>query len=353
MAGPLDRGRAVAGAARSPAAGWTGSAGAAGLVRDRLRRYAGSELLAPSGEAAVLPVHAHEVVLATDTFVAPPLEFPGGDLGALAVYGTLNEVAVMGARPSYLSASLVVDERLPLPVLDRIVRSMAAAAAAEEVVLVAEETVVVPAGRLDGLLIHTSGLGILDARFRPAPAAVRPGDVVLVSGPVGEHGAAMLAPQAGAEATTSPAGGWPILTDTGSVFPMVVRLRLAAGEQVRALRVPSRQGLAGALWEVAAAAGVGVELDEEAVPVTLPVRLACEAMERDPLFEDGRGVLVAFVAEHAAEAALRALRAHPRGRNAARVGRVVAARAPAVTARRRSGERDLGAALVVPSNRLS
>jgi hydrogenase expression/formation protein HypE len=291
----------------------------AALLRDCFLPYFKNDILAQLGDAAVVEVAGQGLAISTDTFVVQPLEFPGGNIGSLAVHGTVNDLAMMGARPQWLSAGFVLEEGLSFDVLDRIVRAMAEAARGAGVLLVTGDTKVVERGKADGVFINTTGVGLRSAGFAPGPSLARPGDAVIVSGPLGCHGIAIMAAREGLAFETE------IVSDSAALTPLVERLRARVGDAVHTLRDPTRGGLASALNEIATAAKIGVALDESALPIPSPVAAACEMLGFDPLYVANEGVLVAFVAEAQAKAALEALRAHPLGRNAARIGRAVAA----------------------------
>jgi hydrogenase expression/formation protein HypE len=291
----------------------------AALLKERFLPHFANDVLAQLGDAAVVSVGGQEIAISTDTFVVSPLEFPGGNIGSLAVHGTVNDLAMMGARPLYLSAGFVLEEGLPFDVLDRIVRAMGEAARATGVVLVTGDTKVVERGKADGVFINTTGLGLRAPGFAPAPNRARPGDAVLLSGPIGRHGIAIMAAREGIAFDSE------IESDSAALHPLVERLQHAAGSDVHVLRDPTRGGVASALNEIAVASRVGIALTEAQIPIPAPVAAACEMLGFDPLYVANEGVLVAFVAERAAEAALAALREHPLGREAARIGRVVEA----------------------------
>jgi hydrogenase expression/formation protein HypE len=292
----------------------------AALVREYFLPRFANDALASLGDAAVVDADGVALAVSTDTFVVSPLEFPGGNIGTLAVHGTLNDLAMMGARPAWLTAGFVLEEGLALDVLGRVAESMAAAARAGGVALIAGDTKVVERGKGDGLFINTTGIGLLpDPEFRPGPARARPGDAVIVSGPIGVHGMAIMAAREGIGFEAAE-----LASDTANLFPLVERLRAAARAEVHALRDPTRGGVASTLNEIAAASRVGIVLDETALPVPAPVAAACEMLGLDPLYVANEGICVAFVAERAADAALAALAAHPLGRGARRIGRVVA-----------------------------
>jgi hydrogenase expression/formation protein HypE len=290
----------------------------AALVRDRFLPHFDDAVLARLGDAAVVPIEGEELAITTDTFVVHPVEFPGGNIGSLAVHGTVNDLAMMGARPRYLTAGFVLEEGLPFDLLDRVVAAMAAAAREAGVGLVAADTKVVERGRGDGIYINTTGIGSLRAGFRPVPEAARPGDVVLVSGPIGRHGMAVMAVREGLGFESA------LESDSAALWPLVERLEQAVGRDVHVLRDPTRGGLASALNEIAAASQVGIDLLEAELPVTSLVAGACELLGLDPLYVACEGVLMAIVAPDAAAAALAALRSHPLGADAAKVGTVTA-----------------------------
>ena len=286
------------------------------LLRERFLPRFGNPYLEALGDGALVPVEGLEVVISTDTFVVSPLEFPGGNIGHLAIHGTVNDLAMMGATPRYLSAGFVLEEGLDFGVLDRVLDAMAEASAACGVQIVTGDTKVVDRGKADGLFVNTTGIGFLSGGFRPAPTRARPGDVVLVSGPLGRHGMAIMAAREGLAFEAD------IESDTASLAPLVESLRVDVGAAVHCLRDATRGGLASALNEIARASGVGVELSGS-LPVPGAVEAACEMLGLDPLYVANEGVLVAFVAPEAEEGALAALRAHTVGSSAARVGRVV------------------------------
>lgn len=285
------------------------------LVRDLFLPLLGNPILGQLGDAAVVPADAAELAVSTDTFVVSPIEFPGGNIGSLAVHGTLNDLAMQGARPRYLTAGFVLEEGLPFATLERVVAAMAGAAREAGVLLIAGDTKVVERGRAEGLYVNTTGIGVLEGDFRPAPDRIRPGDILLASGAIGRHGMAIMSAREGLSFRTE------ITSDSACLVPLVGRLRQAAPQAVRALRDPTRGGVASALNELAVASGVGVEVDEAALLVPGDVRAACEVLGLDPLYVANEGILVAFVAADAADLALDALQDHPLGRDARVIGR--------------------------------
>lgn len=283
------------------------------LVQEHFLPRLGNPVLAEMLDSAVL----EDLALTTDAYVVSPRFFPGGDLGRLAVCGTVNDLCMVGARPLGLSAAFILEEGLPLAELDRLTDSMAAAAREAGVQIVAGDTKVVPRGACDGAFITTSGIGRLQPGFRPSPALVRPGDAVLLSGTLADHGMAVLACREGLRLEGD------LASDVAPLAELVDALRSAQVE-VHALRDPTRGGAAQSLLEIASAAGVRVELEEQAIPVRHAVRSACELLGLDPLYVANEGKLIAFVPEEEAERALAALRASALGKHAARIGRVVA-----------------------------
>ncbi len=269
------------------------------------------------GDASIVSIGGAEMAISTDSFVVQPIEFPGGNIGSLAVHGTLNDVAMMGARPVCLTAAFILEEGLSLAVLDRVIAAMARASREAGVPIVAGDTKVVERGKADGLHINTTGIGVVDPDFRPNPSRAEPGDVILLSGPIARHGMAIMAAREGLSFESA------ITSDSAALPPLVDAMR-DAGMDVHVLRDPTRGGVASALNEIAVASGVGVEIDEAALPVPGDVRAACELLGLDPLYVANEGVLVAFVPEAQAARALSAMRFHPLGAEAVRIGRVVA-----------------------------
>lgn len=286
------------------------------LIRDLLADLLDNPFLRPLADGAVLPGLDGELVLSTDGFVVSPLFFPGGDIGSLAVHGTVNDLAVSGAEPRYLSLGLIVEEGLPLETLRRVVTSVRDAAAACGVSVVTGDTKVVPRGAADGLFLHTTGVGRRRPDIRLGTDTVRPGDVILVSGTVGDHGIAILSAREGIELGTG------VVSDSAPLHGLVAAL-LDRAPGVRFLRDATRGGVSAVLHELTESADVSVVVDEAAVPVSDPVRGACELLGLDPLYVANEGKLVAVVAADEADRALACLHEHPLGRRAARIGEVV------------------------------
>jgi len=273
----------------------------------------GNELLAPLGDSAVLG--DRRLALTTDSFVVRPLFFPGGDIGELAVNGTVNDLAMVGARPLALSAAFIVEEGFPTADLQRIAASMGAAARAADVPVATGDTKVVERGKGDGVYVCTTGVGAIEHDLELGPSAIRPGDQVIVSGTLGDHGMAIMIARGNLELEVD------LDSDTAPLHGLVAAL-LAATDDVRCLRDPTRGGLATVLNELARAADAAIVIDEAAVPVRPEVTGACEILGIDPLYVANEGKLVAIVAPEASEDALAALHAHPLGAGAAIVGEV-------------------------------
>ena len=290
------------------------------LIEELFHRAFDNPALHQGDDGALLDVPAgHRIVMATDGHVISPLFFPGGDIGCLSVHGTLNDVAMLGAEPRYLAAGFILEEGFALADLKRIVESMAAAAHDAGVPVVTGDTKVVEKGKGDGVFITTTGIGVLPIGRRIGGALARPGDAVLLSGPVGEHGVAVLSQRESLQFETA------IVSDTAALHTLVATMLRAVPEgAVHTLRDPTRGGLAGTLNEIARQSGVGMSLDEAAIPVLPQVAAACELLGLDPLTIANEGKLVAIVAADAADAVLAAMRAHPLGRSAARLGSVTA-----------------------------
>jgi hydrogenase expression/formation protein HypE len=267
-------------------------------------------------DGAVLQLPGTTLAFTTDSFVVHPLFFPGGDIGSLAVHGTVNDLAMCGARPLYLSAGFILEEGLPMETLWRVVRSMQAAAQEAQVQIVTGDTKVVDRGKGDGMFINTAGVGLIEHPQRLAPDQVRAGDVVLLNGDLGRHGIAVMAVRQGLEFETT------IASDSAPLASLVLAL-LEAGVTLHCLRDLTRGGLASALNEVATAAGISITLDEHRIPVREDVQGACEMLGLDPLYVANEGRLVTFVAPADADRALAVMRAHPLGLEACAVGHVI------------------------------
>jgi len=274
----------------------------------------------PPGDDAARFAGAGRLAFTTDAFVVDPIFFPGGDIGKLAICGTVNDLATAGARPIAISASFILEEGLPVSDLERIADSMAEAAGDARVQVVTGDTKVVPRGRADRVYITTAGVGEVPPGVSVSGAGARPGDVVLVSGPVGDHGLSVLSRREGLEFESG------IESDCAPLGGMVQALLAAVPGAVHVLRDPTRGGVAGALNEIARQSGVEIEIVESAVPVRPAVAAACEMLGLDPLYAANEGKMLVIAAAEQAECALSALRAHPRAAEAALIGRVAAGR---------------------------
>jgi hydrogenase expression/formation protein HypE len=266
-------------------------------------------------DGAILTLGGAKLAFTTDSYVVRPLFFPGGDIGMLAVNGTVNDLAMCGASPLVLSAGFILEEGLPMETLWRVVQSMRQAAERAHVEIVTGDTKVVDKGKGDGLFINTSGIGLINHGLAIAPSSVRPGDAVLLNGDVGRHGMAVMAVREGL------AFGSAIESDSAAVSDLVLQL-LDAGIEVHCLRDLTRGGLASALVEIAEASGLHLHIHENAIPVREDVQGACEILGFDPLYVANEGRFVALVPASAAELALTILRSHPLGAGACVIGSV-------------------------------
>jgi len=268
------------------------------------------------GDAAIFDLGSGRLAMSTDSFVVQPLFFPGGSIGELAVNGTVNDLAVSGAEPRFLSASFILEEGFQLAQLAAVVDAMAKAAATAGVKIVTGDTKVVERGHGDGCYINTAGVGVLRPGIVVGPHRALPGDVVLVSGTIGDHGMAIMSVREGLEFESQ------IRSDCAALNGMIAEVLDAAGAAVHAMRDPTRGGLASTLNEIAQSSGVGIEIDEASLPVRTEVQSACELLGLDPVYVANEGKAVFFVALEAAGRVLEVLRAHPLGREAARIGQV-------------------------------
>ncbi len=279
-----------------------------------------------------IPVGSSRLAFSTDSYVVRPLFFPGGCIGDLAVHGTINDVAMSGARPIGLSCGFIIEEGTELSVLGRIAEAMGAAARAAGVPLVTGDTKVVDAGSGDGVYVNTAGIGVIPDGVDIRPTRATPGDAIIVSGPIGEHGVAVMSQRDGLEFGTE------IRSDTAALHEMVAAI-VAVCPDVHVLRDPTRGGVTATLCEIATAAGVGIEYEEDRVPVPDAVAAACSFLGLDPMHIANEGKLVAIVPEAAADDVLAAMHADPHGAGATVIGRVVADHPGVVTARTRLGAR--------------
>jgi hydrogenase expression/formation protein HypE len=275
-------------------------------------------------DSTTLQISGARLAFTTDSYVVHPLFFPGGDIGSLAVHGTVNDLAMSGARPLFLSAGFILEEGLPMETLWRVVQSMQAAASNCGVKVVTGDTKVVDKGKGDGVFINTAGIGLIEHSLDISPAEVREGDILLVSGDLGRHGMAIVTVREGMEFESE------ILSDSAPVSDLVLRL-LDAGIRIRCLRDLTRGGLASALNEIAEAAGVTIAIEENLVPVRPDVRSFCEILGFDPLHLANEGRFVCFLHREDAERALELMKGHPMGGDSRIIGAVVAGDRPLVT----------------------
>lgn len=281
-------------------------------------------------DGAILAINGGRIAFSTDSYVVNPIFFPGGSIGDLAVNGTVNDLAMCGARPRYLSASFIIEEGLPMEDLWRIVCSMRDAASVAGVSLVTGDTKVIDRGKGDKIFINTSGIGIVPEGVNIDPASARPGDVVIVSGPIASHGMAIMSVREGLEFET------PIESDTIALNSLVERI-LEVARDTRVLRDPTRGGVASVLNEIAEKSRAGILIDESALPVRSEVRGACEILGLDPLYVANEGKLLVFSPGKDADRMLAAMRDHASGRESAIIGEVVSDHPGLVVMRTRIG----------------
>jgi len=282
------------------------------------------------GDSAVLRVPPGRLAFSTDSYVVRPLFFPGGSIGELAVNGTVNDLAMSGAHPLYLSVAFIIEEGLPMATLGEIVERMRIAAHLAGVQIVTGDTKVVEKGHGDGCFVNTAGIGVVPDGREIGPGRAKPGDVVIVSGTLGDHGMAVMSVREGLQFDSV------IQSDSAALNGMVEAI-FAASADIHVLRDPTRGGLASSLNEIAAQSKVGIALSEENLPVKSDVAAACELLGMDPIYVANEGKLVAIVDESSAERVLRAMRHHPLGSDAAVIGTVIAERAGMLTAKTKIG----------------
>ena len=288
------------------------------LLRDVFLPLFSNPVLDRMDDQAIFEIGGSRIAFTTDSFVVRPLFFPGGDIGSLAVHGTINDLAMGGARPLFLSAAFILEEGFPVEQLRRLAESMAKAAEGAGVAIVTGDTKVVEKGKGDGLFINTTGIGIVEGGVRLSASNARPGDRVILSGPIGDHGIAIMAQREGLQFETR------LESDSAALHGLVAAILAApmAPEGLRCMRDPTRGGLSSALNEIAEQSHVAIEIEETEIPVNSEVRAACELLGLDPLYVANEGKLVAIVAPEAAGGVLAAMRAHPRGAGAAIIGTV-------------------------------
>jgi len=291
------------------------------LIRHMFLPLMENEALSPLGDAAVLELDQRNpptrVAFSTDSFVVNPLFFPGGNIGELAVYGTVNDMAMTGAQPLYLSAGFILEEGLPMDTLGELTTAFASACEVANVQVVTGDTKVVNKGHGDGLYINTTGIGLIPPEVAIAPDSARPDDAVIVSGTVGDHGMAIMSVREGLEFETR------IVSDTAPLHELVETM-LAASTEIHCLRDATRGGIAAALNELAKSSQVGITFEEQLVPLRPAVNAACEMLGMDPYYVANEGKLVAITRNEVAEEVLAAMHSHPLGQDAAIIGQVTA-----------------------------
>ena len=288
------------------------------LIAEIFRPALDNPLLAQGNDQAAFDVPGGRMVMTTDGYVVSPLFFPGGDIGSLAVHGTINDLAMAGARPLHLTASFILEEGFPFAELARIAASMGRASRDAGVPVIAGDTKVVERGKADGVFIATAGIGLVPPGLDLSGDRARPGDVVLLSGPIGDHGVAIMSCRENLSFDTE------ILSDSAPLHGLVAAMVARAGDGLRLMRDPTRGGLAATLNEIAQQSAVGMVLSEAAIPVRPQVAAACELLGLDPLNVANEGRLIAIATREAAPALLAAMHAHPLGAGAARIGEVIA-----------------------------
>jgi hydrogenase expression/formation protein HypE len=294
----------------------SGGRAMAQLIEELFLAAFDNEYLNQQNDQASFAVSGGRMVMATDSHVVSPLFFPGGDIGCLSVHGTVNDVAMSGAVPLYLSASFILEEGFPLADLARIVESMARAAREAGVAIVTGDTKVVERGKGDGVFITTTGIGMVPAGVNISGERAQPGDAIIINGPIGDHGVAILSLRENLSFGTA------IQSDTAALHGLVAAM-IGAVADIHVLRDPTRGGLATTLNEIARQSGVGMMVNETDLPIRAEVRAACEFLGLDPLYSANEGKLVAICRRADAEALLAAMRAHPLGREAALIGEVI------------------------------
>lgn len=296
------------------------------LIRDVFLPALDNSILSRLDDQAIVRVNNQRLAFTTDSFVVKPLFFPGGDIGSLAVHGTINDLAMGGATPLFLSAAFIIEEGFSIDQLRRIAISMQQAASAASVQIVTGDTKVVEKGKGDGLFINTTGIGVVADDVELSADRARAGDKVLLSGSIGEHGIAILAQREGIEFETT------IESDSAALHTLVKDM-LHAASGIRCMRDPTRGGLSSTLNEIAAQSRVAMELEERAIPVREEVASACELLGLDPMYVANEGKLIAIVDSTNADAVLKAMQQHPLGGQAQIIGTVKASSAPLVTMR--------------------
>jgi hydrogenase expression/formation protein HypE len=296
----------------------SGGRASAQLIEEIFRQAFDNPILNRGDDQAAFDVPAGRMVMSTDGYVISPLFFPGGDIGSLAVHGTINDVAMAGARPLHLAAGYIIEEGFPLGDLKRIADSMARAAHQAGVLIVTGDTKVVERGKGDGVFITTTGVGLVPPGLDLSADRARPGDRVILSGSIGDHGVAVMSKRINLGFETD------ILSDSAALHGLVAEMVRVAAGSLRAMRDPTRGGLAAALNEIAQQSRTGFLINEDRIPVRPAVAAACELLGLDPLYVANEGKLIAIVAPAAADTLVAAMAAHPQGRDAAIIGEVIA-----------------------------
>jgi hydrogenase expression/formation protein HypE len=287
------------------------------LIKDMFASQFNNELLAPLHDGAIFSIGGTRFAFSTDSYVINPIFFPGGDIGTLAVNGTVNDLSMCGAHPLYLSSAFIIEEGLPIDDLWRVVLSMEAAAKAAGVQFVTGDTKVVDRGKGDKIFINTSGIGIIPDGVEISPQRAKCNDKIILSGTIGDHGIAIMSVREGLEFETQ------IVSDCAPLNGLVETM-FAASREIHVLRDPTRGGVSSVLNEIAMSANIGITISEDCIPISEEVGGACEILGFDPLYVANEGKLLAFVAPTAAENVLASMRLHPFGKNAAIIGEVVA-----------------------------
>ena len=287
------------------------------IVKTMIAPQFANELLAPLHDGAVFTIGGTRLAFSTDSYVVSPIFFPGGDIGELAVNGTVNDLAMCGARPLYLSVAFVIEEGFAMNDLWRVILSMKAAADKAGVLLVTGDTKVVDRGKGDKIYVNTSGVGVIRDGIHVGSQGAQVGDIIILSGEIAVHGIAIMSVREGLEFES------PVLSDTAALNPMVESM-LEVSPNIHVLRDPTRGGLASALNEIADSSQVGIEIHEKGIPLSEPIRGACEILGLDPLYVANEGKLVAFVAPGDAGNILACMKQHPLGKDATVIGEVVA-----------------------------
>lgn len=288
------------------------------LIEDIFLKAFDNDWLRTGNDQSAFDVPAGRMVMTTDGYVVSPLFFPGGNIGSLAVHGTINDIAMAGAVPLYLSASFIIEEGFPFADLQRIAETMGEASREAGVPIITGDTKVVERGKADAVFISTAGIGMVPAGLDLRSDAARPGDVVIMSGSIGDHGVAVMSKRENLEFDTA------IMSDTAPLHRLVATMVKAGGAHIRLMRDPTRGGIAATLNEIAHQSKVGFRIDEEGIPIKLEVAAACEFLGLDPLNVANEGKLVAVVAPEAAQAILAAMRSHPLGQASAIIGSAIA-----------------------------